>query len=353
MVKKLSEVPRFSALCETVQHNCNITDAHHAANYTLCVYLLKMREYFRWENGYGFSDSLPSKKVGDWLSGREKLWRDIEAESYSRLTVGQHDFSPFDTEAVNRALIPQGYVYSGGIGPKTVPHFFLGSLSAEKRYRGYRILISDSECARDIAAPPAMCLGSTIFIRRESLKRMLWEKFTDWRWNRAPGLIQKSFGFYDFENALEQSLEQMCETETATLILHEIGEVMASRRIGSGWQQMLTALSGSAAETAARAVKDHLADMLSTLPELLRQRKIPSLYFYAANQTPMRRHLFPMLIDTAKRWSKSNDFAYWQDLPTRAARHWLDAAQTMLQVFHAQGDKAASEITRLAEARIL
>ncbi len=36
-------------LARAVQTNCDIADAHHAADMTLCVYLLQMREYFRWE----------------------------------------------------------------------------------------------------------------------------------------------------------------------------------------------------------------------------------------------------------------------------------------------------------------
>ena len=34
-------------LIQTVQRNCHIADARHAGDYTLCVYLLKMREFYR------------------------------------------------------------------------------------------------------------------------------------------------------------------------------------------------------------------------------------------------------------------------------------------------------------------
>ena len=32
-------------LAQAVQHNCHISDARHGADYSLCVYLMKMREY--------------------------------------------------------------------------------------------------------------------------------------------------------------------------------------------------------------------------------------------------------------------------------------------------------------------
>ncbi len=43
-------------LISQVQHNCDISDANHAGNYTLCIYLLKMREYYRWIHALDFSD---------------------------------------------------------------------------------------------------------------------------------------------------------------------------------------------------------------------------------------------------------------------------------------------------------
>ena len=53
-------------LARTVQHNCNISDARFAGNYTMCIYLLKMREYFRWEMAQDFGSSLTRDDVGQW-----------------------------------------------------------------------------------------------------------------------------------------------------------------------------------------------------------------------------------------------------------------------------------------------
>ena len=40
------------ALSAVVQRNCDISDARHARDFTMCVYLLRMREYYRWAKGY-------------------------------------------------------------------------------------------------------------------------------------------------------------------------------------------------------------------------------------------------------------------------------------------------------------
>ena len=52
----------FPQLAETVQRNCDISDARHAGEYGLCTFLLKMREYYRWENELPFG-RIPSPGV--------------------------------------------------------------------------------------------------------------------------------------------------------------------------------------------------------------------------------------------------------------------------------------------------
>ena len=78
---------KLQPLLTAVQRNCHISDARHAGDYTLCVYLLKMREYFRWEKRYAFRDKLPDVDVGDWLTQREDFWLSIEDEAFARLPI--------------------------------------------------------------------------------------------------------------------------------------------------------------------------------------------------------------------------------------------------------------------------
>ena len=42
-------------------------------------------------------------------------------------------YDPFDADAVNRALAPQGLVYSAGLVDGARPHFFLAELEAQQR----------------------------------------------------------------------------------------------------------------------------------------------------------------------------------------------------------------------------
>ncbi|MCW8910927.1 MAG: hypothetical protein OQK76_09965, partial [Gammaproteobacteria bacterium] len=77
----------MKALQDTVQTNCHISDAQYAGNYTLCIYLLKMREFYRWESQQAFGISIPRDEVGQWLTEREQLWDRVEDNDYAPLTI--------------------------------------------------------------------------------------------------------------------------------------------------------------------------------------------------------------------------------------------------------------------------
>ena len=115
-------------LAQAVQRNCDISDARHAGDYGMCTFLLKMREYYRWENELPFGRALPKDELGDWLKTREQQWDGIATEDFAPLPLASGEVDPFDTEAVNRELLPQGCVYSAGYGRFQKPMFFLGRL---------------------------------------------------------------------------------------------------------------------------------------------------------------------------------------------------------------------------------
>jgi hypothetical protein len=71
----------LASLAETVQFNCHVSDARHGADDSLCVYLMKMREYYRWEKHLPFGAALGREEVGDWLAAREQLWEEWKGRS--------------------------------------------------------------------------------------------------------------------------------------------------------------------------------------------------------------------------------------------------------------------------------
>jgi len=82
-------------LSSAVQRNCHIADARHAGDLGMCTYLMRMREYYRWEKGLALGERLENDAVGDWLSERESLWAELSDRDYAPLAVDGDGFGPF------------------------------------------------------------------------------------------------------------------------------------------------------------------------------------------------------------------------------------------------------------------
>jgi hypothetical protein len=338
---------------DAVRTNCLITDARHATGYTLCVYLLKMREFFRWEQQLPFSASLPQEELSDWLSAREARWEEVENQEFQAVPVNGRSFDPFDAAAINAALNPLGYVYSSGYGHGLKPVFFLGRLEQRRQSGEYTLLVSGYELARDLSAPPAMSTAGTIFIRRESLRRMLWERLEEWRWNRPDNAMKRAVECYDFEHRPEAALEAMTDTELESVLLHEIGEVQAGRLLGPDWEELLAALDHGKAEIMLRAVRDHLADALSTLPALLERINPAALHFYVANLSAMRKELAPGLMNAYERWRATGSVHELQQAAARAALHWKDLALRLLDHYRQDRQPDVARLVSMVESSSL
>jgi hypothetical protein len=198
-----------------------------------------------------------------------------------------------------------------------------------------------------------MTRDRTIFVRRESLRRMLWEKLESWRWSRPQNALGRAFACYDFEGALNASLDAMTEREIEAVLLHETGEYEAGVRLGDAWNRMLLDLSHTPAEIMARAVRDHLADCISTLPALIRDGDAPPLHFYVGNLTSMRREIFPALTQAYADWLESGDTASLADVAEAGAAHWETLARRMLALHAGAPETAAQRIQSLvSESRL-
>ncbi|MDW3096264.1 MAG: hypothetical protein R8G33_11370 [Gammaproteobacteria bacterium] len=318
------------SLCEVVQHNCNITDANHAGKFTMCVYLMKMREYCRWDMGYSCTDLLSKEEVGEWVTQRELLWNGLEKKPFKQIEIDDKKFDPFDTDGINSSLKSRGMVYSGGIGVRCVPHFFLGRLDQTTSYDDYQVVISSEECARDLGAPPAMTLENKIFIRKESIRRMLWEKLQEWQWHKIDNAASRAFSFYDFKNDLDAALDQMTEVESHSIILHEQGEIKTAQILGEQWKQLLASVSHARLELILRAVKDFYADSISTLPTLISENNEASIHFYAANMNPIRKQLCPSFLSAYQQWCEDSNLIRLQNWLSTSATHWAKICQQLL-----------------------
>jgi len=306
---------------------------------TLCNYLLEMREFYRWKHKVPLAQSLPRKELGSWISEREALWDGLHAADLEPLRVDARRYDAFEVDAINAALVPQGLVYGGGYGRFGKPHFFLAQLERQERRQGLTLFVSGCEYARDISAAPAALLDGTVFLRRDALRRWLWEKVEVWGVRKIDGALKSALDCYGFAVDADKALESMSQLESETLILHELGEAMAEPLLGPGWRDLMTMFKLRHAEIVARAVRDNLADCLSTLPRLIEREAACSIHFYFANFEGARSKLFPLLGLAYHRWRETGNLVPLREAARAGSAHWHEAALRLLKLY--QSDPGA------------
>ncbi len=341
----------LKTLIDTVQSNCHISDARHAGNYSLCVFLLKMREFYRWERRIPLTQQLVREKVGDWMAQREKDWAQLENDGYAQLPLAEQHYDPFAAEAVNASLVPMGYVYSSGYGVFHKPHFFLGELHSTRVIDGCNVYIASRELARDLVAPPAMAINQDIFIRQESLRRFIWEKIEEWQWKQHPdtpmGRIMQN---HDQQADPESLLDALVQQETETLVLHELGEMRAGTLIGAQWHALLAAATTSKDEFVLRAIRDLVADCHVTLPSLLRDENHDALHFFFGNFTGLRRALYPQLQQAYEQAVKSRELTVINDTVQHGQELWLQHALALVDIFKTDVNRLPAELEKLGQS---
>jgi hypothetical protein len=341
------------ALVRAVQANCHIADARHASDLSLCIYLLQMREFYRWERGLPFGASLERTSVGQWLAQREALWAGVEGQAYETLLIGGAEIDPMDTEAVNAALASTDLVYGAGLAGAERPLFFLAQRHSMQRRDGLQLLMCGRELARGVLAPPAVLTGEpSIVLRRESLARWLWEKYEAFSLRQADGPFKsliEGYALHDaaaFVAALPRLVDELCDV----LVLHELGEHRAGQWLGPAWAAMRLDLGHRRTELSVRAVRDHLADLEVTLPTLIERGATAPLHFWFANYDGLRERLFPSLPEAYAAWTRGDA----GDALTRAARsgaaHFRALAQQILDLHARFGSAAGPHIDRLLAA---
>ncbi len=291
-------------LAAAVQDNCDVADAQHARELGMCVYLLGMREYFRWMSDYPLGIAPPSERVREWITCQESRWDNVFEGMDAFAGIPFPDGDPvdaFDEAEVNRRIgamgLPERILYGAGLGRFGVPIFFLAETVREEVRDGIRVTIVDREWARGFSAPPATSRNGAIQIRRDAFRRWLWTRAE--QHGLRPGAVPRpgpsQGGKVGSAAACTEQIEHIVERETETLILHELGEVRAGAVLGSDWERMLVQIDDRRTEVILRAVRDLLADCLVTLPELVARGASESLAFWRSNFDGMRKTLAPDL----------------------------------------------------------
>lgn len=115
----------LAPLVDVVQRNCDLADARHAREKSMCTYLLDMREHFRWAAQLPLGAAPDRAQLSEWIAQREQSWELLPTADapFVPLPLGS-GVDPFDDDAANRYLTAHGWVYGAGIGLFGAPLFF-------------------------------------------------------------------------------------------------------------------------------------------------------------------------------------------------------------------------------------
>ena len=352
-------------LVSAVQANCHRADARHAADMTLCIYLLQMREFYRWERGLPFAASLPRQDVGSWIAEREALWSGLEDSEFEALPLPSlqppasgascDGVDPFDLPRIAQALTPMGLIYGAGLVAAQRPVFFLARQFSASRFDTSSgvlpVLTAGQELARGLVSPLAT-LGlqgaeRAVVIRREALARWCWERYEAYALRRTPGTpmhaLVQAYGLdEDFEAALPRWLDEQSDV----LLLHELAEHQVGQRLGPSWADLRLSLVSRRADLLARALRDLLADCTLTLPTLLTRHADTSVHgWFAAFEGP-RQLLFPGLSGAYVCWRGGDGGMALRDACDIGVSHFGALAEQVLALHAQGGDEAAHSIEK-------
>ena len=116
---------------------------------------------------------------------------------------------------------------------------------------------------------------------------------------------------------------------------------------------MLGGLTRRRAELFVRAVRDHLADCLVTLPTLLERDAAASLHFWFANLHGMRQALFPRIAIAYARWRDGDGGDALRAADGEGAAHWRRVAKQVLALHETAGAEHAIEALASADGTAL
>ncbi|MGB0752189.1 MAG: Sfum_1244 family protein [Gammaproteobacteria bacterium] len=351
MNSRTLQTDHIRSLVDQVQHNCDVCDAHHAQDYTLCVYLLKMREYFRWEHGYALTDTLPSEALNTWIAEREERWDELEHAEYRSIQTPEASYPPFDESSIQRTASAHSMTYGAGLGSGGRAHFFLAETIEESEREGAVVRIVGKELARDLTAPPAMHRNGVIIVRMESLQRSLWELIQDWMWKRPPGAMANLLALHHYDANPDAALDSIAQIQLEHVINHELGERRAGFTLGEEWSSFILSVAGTPHEMLARAVRDQLADALSTLPSIVETHDWTGLHGHLASLGSIRNRLSPKLRAVYRQCVRDNAMDALESMLPIAQAHWDRSAKKLLNTWrHGQLSEPLQVMDELALA---
>jgi len=334
-------MPYLETLTSQIKRNCNISDAQYWGYYSLCGLLLRLRELYRTEKGIKPWENIRQKDIGEWITERETLWKELEDKDLGKISINGNVYGPFEVEKINAELEKEGLIYSAGLGVHMKPSFFLADIISKETVDGFTVYLSGNEYARDLSDYPAMLQDQSIFARLDPTKLLLWTRFEEMRCKKFKGALAFAFSKYGIvpeeepSEDIDRRIYQIALSEANTFIHHELGEAFEGEKIGDEWKILLTYLPHSRAELFARAVKDILADTSENgmLRYIIKNQKEGSFGFYIVFLGSLRKIIFPEILDAFNVFIDTGDWGLIDDVRKAGYKKAEEYANRLLSLY--------------------
>jgi hypothetical protein len=290
----------LKSLVDQINRNCEISDARHAGLFSVCGLALRLRDLYKWQHRLPPWQESDPGLVLEWIGEKEERWEQVAKLECRPLQIPGGPFDVYDTEAINRVLIPHGLFYGAGYARSLKPTFFLAEISTIEKLDGIDVFYLDRELARDLLNMPALNQNDQIVLRQESARAHLWEHlvYVNRSGQTALRAALAECGLFDHRpEYLRQHLDTIWRCQRNTYIYHELAEMRDSVFEKRLWRGIIADFPHSRTELLVRAVKDLLADTgpNGTLSLLMRDGNAAALGFYAAFTEGLAKELFPQI----------------------------------------------------------
>jgi len=349
-------------LQQTIQYNCDISDARDNGIYSICVLVLRLRNLYKWEKGIAPWIEPDPPVLLDWIAAKEEYWLDILGQDFQDLSIGDQVADPFNLLPVNNFLEDRSLVYGAGYGRSMKAIFFLAEKIEEKTVDGCPAVILGREMARDLASPFALLQEGIIYLRKEPFRYFLWDQIHDIRPTGKDamqsalshyGLLKQS-GNLDRAMLIER-LDHVVEEEMTPFLYHELGEMHEDFLDSNTMKKIAGAFPDSAVEFLVRAVKDVLADTneKGMLGHIIAAEKIASQGFYMSFLDGLRRLLSPEIVKAYGEFLAGGDWQVLEEARTACRKGNMARAEKLLVVAERLNRETPEQIAPWIEQELL
>lgn len=360
----MSKLMIDESFLETVQLNCDISDAEDHGVYSMCTMVLKLRNLYKWEKSLEPWEEPEPADLLDWIDKKENYWAELQDKTLQPLWlsgVTKKKISPYDFEQINPLLSEDKLFYGAGYGRSMKSVFFLAEQVDQYTIADCPVIILGKERAKEMASPFAMAQNGMIVIRREPLRFFLWDQMQELRSSCRSSFqhFLKSYGLQREgrldQELLKSKLDTMIEDEMNLFIYHEVGEILQETFTSATLRTIVRQFPSSLIEFVCRAIKDILADThpKGLLAHLIEEKRDSSLGLYITLLDGIREKLFPEIFAAWQVFLKTKDWQCIEQARTTCLKKYQKMARDISDISSKIGKQPDDQIIGLFNRNVL